>query len=107
METKRTDHLEDRLPDGLRPFFWDVEFERLSIQASSGFIIDRLMEHGNEAGMIFMLKTYQRKDLVRVLKNSRSLSRRSRAFWKIILEIEEETCTPKRYPTPYGNYSET
>ncbi|MFC1824067.1 DUF6922 domain-containing protein [Thermodesulfobacteriota bacterium] len=89
-----------RLPEGLRPFFWDVEFEELSTEESSGFIINRLMEHGNEAGMIFMLKAFSRMDLIRVLKKSRSLSKRSRAFWKIFLEIEEEPCIPKRYPTP-------
>lgn len=90
----------------LRPFFWDVDFQKLSIKESSYFIISRLMEHGDEKAFIFLLKNYSQKEMIHVLKNSRSLSRRSRGFWKIFFDVENELCTPKRYPTPYGNCSE-
>ena len=91
-----------RLPEHLRPFFWDVLFDRLSVEESSHFIISRLMEHGDEAAMRFLLETFRTTELIHVLRNSRSLSRRSRAF----LGLEDEPCTPKRYPTPYGDYLE-
>jgi hypothetical protein len=100
-----TDRNGKGLSEHLRPFFWDVDFWRLSIEESSYFIISRLMEHGDEAAMRFLLKTYSPKEMIHVLKNSRSLSRKSRGFWKIIFDLEDEPCTPKRYPTPYGNYS--
>ena len=96
---------DDQLPADLRPFFWDVEFNTLSIEQSSYFIIGRLMERGDEAAVAFMLKTFSRNELIHVLKNSRSLSRRSRNFWKIFFDLEGEACTPKRYPTPFGNYA--
>jgi hypothetical protein len=92
------------LPEPLRPFFWDVDFQRLSVGESSYFIISRLMEHGDEPEIRFLLETYSQKEMIHVLKNSRSLSSRSRGFWKIVFESENELCTPKRYPTPYGNY---
>ena len=95
----------EELPPFLRPFFWDVDFSTLSIAKSAYFIISRLMEHGDEAAMIFLLKTYSRKEMINVLKKSRSLSRRSRNFWRIFFDLEGETWTPKRYPTPYGIYS--
>lgn len=94
------------LPEYLRPFFWDVDLQKLSAEESSYFIISRLMEHGDEKAVIFLLKNYSRREMIHVLKNSRSLSRRSRGFWKIFFNVEDELCTPKRYPTPYGNYSE-
>ena len=94
------------LPEYLRPFFWDVDFLKLSIKKSSYFIISRLMEHGDERAVIFLLKNYSQKAMIHVLKNSRSLSRKSRRFWKIFFDQEDEPCTPKRYPTPYGSYSE-
>ena len=95
----------DELPGLLRPFFWDVDFRDLSIDRSSYFIMSRLMEHGDEAAMSFLLRTYTRAAMIDVLRSSRVLSRRSRNFWKILLEIAGEPCIPKRYPTPYGIYS--
>jgi hypothetical protein len=92
----------DKLPDSLRPFFWDVDFQTLSVDRASYFIISRLMEHGDEAAMSFVLKTYSREAMIDVLKTSRTLSRRSRNFWRILLETGSEPCIPKRYPTPYG-----
>ena len=95
----------DELPGLLRPFFWDVDFRTLSIDRSSYFIISRLMEHGDEAAMSFLLKTYSRETMIDVLRTSRVLSRRSGNFWKIFLGVAGEPCIPKRYPTPYGIYS--
>jgi len=95
----------DELPGLLRPFFWDVDFRTLSIDRSSYFIISRLMEHGDEAAMSFLLKTYSRETMIDVLRTSRVLSRRSGNFWKILLGVAGEACIPKRYPTPYGIYS--
>lgn len=92
------------LPETLRSFFWDVDFQTLSVEESSYFIISRLMEHGDETALRFLLDTYSQKEMIQVLRNSRSLSRRSRGFWRVILEAEDEPCIPKRYPTPYGNY---
>jgi len=94
------------LPEYLRPFFWDVDLQKFSMEESSYFIISRLMEHGDERAVIFLLKNYTKKKMIYVLKNSRSLSRKSRRFWKIFFNVEDKLCTPKRYPTPYGNYSE-
>ena len=106
MEKKtETYSYEKELPEFLRPFFWDVDFLNLSVKDSSYFIISRLMEHGDEAEMKFLLETYSENEIIHVLKNSRSLSRRSREFWKIFFDLDDELCTPKRYPTPYGNYS--
>jgi len=97
--------IEKKLPPFLCPFFWDVDFQMLSIAKSAYFIISRLMEHGDEAAMIFLLKTYSRKEMINVLRKSRSTSRRSRNFWRIFFDLEGETWTPKQYPTPYGIYS--
>jgi hypothetical protein len=95
----------NELPGFLRLFFWDVDFRTLSIDESSYFIISRLMEHGDEAAMSFLLKTYNSEVMIDVLRTSRVLSRRSRNFWKILLGVPGEPCIPKRYPTPYGIYS--
>jgi hypothetical protein len=95
----------ERIPESLKPFFWDVDFENLSVADFSHFIISRLMEHGDEAGLRFLMHTYSRRELQETLRTSRSISRRSRKFWALLLDVKEESCTVKRYPTPFGDCS--
>lgn len=96
-----------KLPQNMYAFFWDVDPAKLSIAESGHFIIGRLMEHGDEAALRFLLKNYGRDEMVGVLRKSRSISRCSRVFWSLFLGIDEKSCTPKRYPTPYGNCSDS
>ncbi|SPF32169.1 hypothetical protein SBDP1_1020007 [Syntrophobacter sp. SbD1] len=93
------------IPESLRPFFWDVDFEGLSVQNFSYFIISRLMEHGDDEALRFLMRTYSRRELGETLSTSRSISRRSRKFWALLLNIKEESCSAKRYPTPFGDCS--
>lgn len=93
------------LPAHLEPFFWDVDFENVSIQRFPHFIMSRLMEHGDELAFRFLLHTFSREELRTTLTTSRSLSRRSRRFWAILLDTEVESCSAKRYPTPFGECS--
>jgi len=95
----------EQLPNDMRIFFWDVDPDGLSVVESAHFIISRLMEHGDENALRFLLKNYDRDELVRVLRSSRSISKRSRIFWSLFLEIDKESCTPKRYPTTYTTCS--
>ena len=104
-EKTKIDSDKKGLPECLLPFFWDVNFTRLCVEESSYFVIGRLMEHGDEEAVKFLVRTYNRNEMIHVLKNSRSLSMRSRNFWRIFLDLENEPCIPKQYPTPYGNYS--
>lgn len=93
------------IPESLRPFFWDVDFENLSLHNFSYFIISRLMEHGDEEALRFLMRAYSRRELGEALRTSRSISRRTRKFWALLLDMKEESCSAKRYPTPFGDCS--
>jgi hypothetical protein len=95
---------QDGLPVYLKPFFWDVDFQRLTISDSAFFIISRLMEHTDENGFRFLLNTYRREEMIAVLEKSRTISRRSRNFWRVLFGLDK-LCTPRRYPTPFGDCS--
>jgi hypothetical protein len=95
----------DAPPEELRPFFWDADFRRLSLKRNSYSIIGRLLELGDETAIRFLLRTYRAEEIISVLRRSRSLSGRSRRFWAMFFDADGEPCTPKRYPTPYGNCS--
>lgn len=104
-KVKDSDYNGEGLPKQLRPFFWDVDFQGLSIEGASYFIISRLLDRGDVSSIKFLFRTFSEKQMTHVIKNSRSLSKRSRQFWKTFFDMEDEICTPKRYPTPYGDYS--
>jgi hypothetical protein len=96
---------EKGLPESLRPFFWDVDFQSLYTRDKSFFIISRLLEHGDELSIRFLLGTYREDEIIHVLRTSRSLSRRSRCFWMIYFDLEGGLCSPKQYPPPCGTCS--
>ncbi len=92
------------LPDYLKKYFWDVDFQELNLN-DSWFIIDRLLELADETEVKYMLHTFTKKEIINVVKGSRTLSTRSKNFWGLFFNIKEKNlCTPKQYPTPYGNY---
>ncbi len=92
------------LPQYLKKYFWDVDFKSLTSE-DSWFIINRLLEHADEAGVRYMLRSFRQTEIIDVLVRSRSLSNRSRNFWKLYFRIKEDICIRKQYPTPYGDYS--
>jgi hypothetical protein len=105
MEENSLSNNVDKIPQSLKPFFWDVDFEALSVGNCSHFIISRLMEHGDDEALPFLMRTYSQEELRETIKTSRSISNRSRRVWALLLEVEDESCSAKRYPSPFGNYS--
>jgi hypothetical protein len=95
----------DGLPETLRPFFWDADFHRLSTKKDAFSIISRLLELGDETAIKFLFRMYKPEEMISVLRSSRSLSSRSRRFWTLFFNAEDQPCTPNRYPTPFGNCS--
>jgi len=90
------------LPENLRPLFWDVDFQTVGTQKHSSFIIARIMELGDEPEVRYMLTTFTRDKIIKAFRGNRSLSQRSRNFWRLFLDLEEPACIPKPYPTPFG-----
>ncbi len=67
-------------------FFWDVDPESLDLSRHKTYIIERLLELGDETAIRWLFAAYQRKDIIEVLRFSRSLSPKSRNFWRIRLD---------------------
>jgi hypothetical protein len=83
------------IPQSFRPFFWDVDFDCLDIQANAFFIISRILEHGDEPTARLLFRIYSEREIIQVVKTSRSLSRRSRNFWMIYFGVEDQSCSPR------------
>jgi hypothetical protein len=66
-------------------FFWDVDPASLDIRRHKTFIIERLLEFGDERSVRWLFSTYSKDEILLVLRASRSLSAKSRYFWRLRL----------------------
>jgi len=67
-------------------FFWDTNPSCLDLQQNKTYIIERLLELGDEKAIRWLLKKYPRAEIVEVMVSSRSVSPKSRSYWRLILE---------------------
>ncbi|MBN2246339.1 MAG: hypothetical protein JW755_10895 [Candidatus Aminicenantes bacterium] len=69
----------------LYPFFWDIDPTHFDIRKYRDYIIERLLELGDEKAVHWLFMNYSEREIRKVLLMSRSLSVKSRRFWEIIL----------------------
>ncbi len=71
------------LPHNLNKFFWDVRPETIDQKTNKKYIISRLLEWGDETAVSWLEKTYSVDELCQTITTSRSLSAKSRTYWKL------------------------
>ena len=78
-----------RLPQRLRPLFWDYEFRRLNWKSDSDLIIGRVLAAGDWDAVRWLLRVVPRLELRDWLEQRRGagLSSRQLRFWELILEL--------------------
>lgn len=96
---------ESQLPQFLKPYFWDVDFTKLQVKTHTFFIIKRVLDRGNLSEIRWLLKTYGKSEIKKVVMSTKDLSRPTGNFWADILEIDkkEVPCLQKLYfPIHFG-----
>ncbi len=69
-----------------RSLFWDSSVDKIDINAHKKYIIERILEYGDTEPIIWMFDTYPLKEVKKVLKESRALSKKSSDFWRVVLK---------------------
>ncbi len=62
--------------------FWDIDIQSLDIQGNRNFIIQRLLEKGNNETLKWVFKNYSIPTIKFVVQNSPNLSEKTRNFWQ-------------------------
>lgn len=95
------------LPALLERFFWDVEFSRLRLPDRAFSVIERLLEFGDDAAIHWLKETFNKDEIARVVRESRSLSRRTANLWGMFLRIprEEIRCFSTPSILEHGSFS--
>lgn len=80
--------------------FWDCEPGKIDPQAHRRFVIERVLEFGNDEAVRWLLRTYSHEEIACVLHISRVLTEKTVQCWTNYLDSGEEgtLCTTRSYP---------
>lgn len=64
--------------------FWDTDPKKLDPQKHAKYIIERIMDFGNESETRWMRQYYPKSLLAKIVNKSRVLGPSSRALWTLL-----------------------
>lgn len=79
-----------KLPEFLREYFWDVEFDKINFKNRKVYILKRILEYGNEKAITWMWKNFKKSEIKDTLSNFRGYSLKTANFWAFVLNIKKE-----------------
>ena len=85
------------LPDFLKKYFWDTEFEKIILEDRRVYVLKRILEYGDEKAVAWMRRTYTASEIKIALSNFRGYSQKSANYWSLLLDMprEEIQCLKK------------
>lgn len=93
------------LPQFLKPYFWDVKFEDLQTKKHSFIIIKRVLDRGNVHDIQWLVKTYGKDAIKKVVMETKDLARPTGNFWADMFDLDKSKllCLQKPYsPIHFG-----
>ncbi|MBA7497463.1 hypothetical protein ES704_00191 [subsurface metagenome] len=78
------------LPQFLKKYFWDVNLSKLNEEIYTSFIVERILEEGDEKATRWMRDNFDLEQIKNVLYNSKNLSPRSANYWQLIFNLKRE-----------------
>lgn len=79
----------DSMPDFLRPFFWDVDFDALRWESYQDFIVKRVLQSGSWEAVCWLRRSLGDawlRDWLLAHRGARLEPRRLR-FWQVVLRL--------------------
>jgi hypothetical protein len=88
MEENRMKKVKEK--EYFKKYFWDVDIEKLDIDNHKFYIIERLLNFGNEKTLIWLFRNYTKEEIKEVVKKSRSLTIKTARCWQNYFNLKEE-----------------
>ena len=87
------------LPDNIKRFFWDINGANFDLANNRRFVVERLLELGDDFASNWLFANYSKTEITDILKCSTRLSAKSANFWGLILDIpnQEILCLRKSF----------
>ncbi|MFZ5633364.1 MAG: DUF6922 domain-containing protein [Bacillota bacterium] len=89
----------DPLPEFTHPFFWDINVAEVDPARDYFFVIERIMEYGNDPAIRWLISYYGDERLKEVMKASRKISKKTASLWQNYYDLppEEIRCLNKSF----------
>ncbi|OGH94539.1 MAG: hypothetical protein A2538_00150 [Candidatus Magasanikbacteria bacterium RIFOXYD2_FULL_41_14] len=65
--------------------FWDVDPKKINPKRHAKYIIERILDFGNDAEVRWVWKNYSRPIIKDTVKTSRVLHNKSKALWSLLV----------------------
>lgn len=87
------------IPKFLKKYFWDIDFSKLDVKAHPQYVLERILEYGDEKAVAWMKKNFTRDEVADILFHFRGLSPKSANYWAVIFGIDRKKvlCLQKPY----------
>jgi len=69
-----------------RALFWDVNPKNIDPKKHAKYVIERILEFGNDREVHWMWNQYPQTIIKQVVKSSRSLRPRTRTLWTMLMK---------------------
>jgi hypothetical protein len=66
--------------------FWDTNPDKIDIKKNAQYIIERVLDLGNDSEVSWLWQTYDKSLLKQVVEKSRSLRGSSKTLWTLLLK---------------------
>jgi hypothetical protein len=80
----------EMMPREVAKCFWDTDAMKLDLNKDCFFIIERLLEEGDDDAIRWMMAQYDDSHIIRVVKDSRRLSPKTVGLWQNYYALPEE-----------------
>jgi len=72
------------ISERLKKYFWDTDIEKIDVRKHKNYVIERILEMGDEQAVSWLKKNFTEKEIIRVIQKNRHLSRLSLNYWNLI-----------------------
>jgi len=79
-----------QLPDFLEPYFWEVDFSRLRLPERQTYVIERVLEFGDDRAIRWLKETFPPATIADVVCHSRRISKNTASLWALVFDIPKE-----------------
>jgi len=66
--------------------FWDVDPKTINPKKHAKYIIERILDFGNDQEISWMWRTYPKKLLKEVVNNSRVIRPETKSLWQLLIK---------------------
>jgi len=66
--------------------FWDVNPAKIDPKKNARYVVERVLDLGNDKEVKWLLKTYSKATLKKIVDKSRSLNPRTKSLWTLMLK---------------------